>query len=930
MGATLSHSDHTKHIQQQSDGQQKQLVLSALYQVLSTNHDNPNNMYSNTDTQDVLDTLSFLPFNDYVTTLKNIQQTLQHSSNEQCTLTHMINMLQYTTVGDVIQFTATLLTFLSMLNNTDTAIKTEKENTIDDGKAELPTQKQTNIITHDNDHTIQQHTTHSNSSYDKSQIAQNNNTNDNINDNGSKSNNDNNKASNIKELWNSIDNQHKSQSCVIDPTVNAHDLSYDLLHTAKALQQLTTRLHNEPIEEFKRNEQFDEMDDEVEIQPITVNQLTQAYTSLNVYELGTLLKTQRTVECTPTQHAIKSPHIQPLPMLRLQSQPNNTLDLDTNILNRKTSSPYILPISTYSPKQCSMLPSPLSATIMSPLMNRQLSLRRRQSISSMTNQPTMPSIELTQYWSSDPCDLYIRLAGQSMIQYDIRLYERGQYVIDEMVDYIRSDISFTEIETAIVNSKHENNVQVHSNRNNNPMFFHAAEPHVLDILQALQYNIIEAANNHVGDLGDAGLLSMLEELRNRKISFAGIGENIHIASSIQTINTKAHKPYCNVSYTVGHIAFASKVPKGTEASDYNMGVHVLDMYDIEQQILNSVDTLRIWSKLVESRNQYDIIIAYHHNHYWEKKQVNEEGKVMGWRLEFARRCIDFGANIYIAHGAPRLQGIEIYKSCPIFYCMGNFIFQTKTAISFYTQEVWQSVIVDIQYHCNNIYHNNCRSTLKDSSNITGSKQQQLKHTVNPDSTDENSKFRSFTIRLIPIVLNEIGDQDCHLQTRGLPSRANYNDSINILQRLQILSAEFGTIINIDDSDNDNVVGYVYDGKTADTSIDNFETHILTKHNRNKSMQKQNDISSNQYNIARPKSYGHNLTNGVDNYINTQCNDNVNHDNHNDNDDDNICVVDSYGRLLNSYKQFKSTLRKSQSNIQFENKLDNVPREEKKQ
>ncbi|MCL1875461.1 MAG: CapA family protein, partial [Synergistaceae bacterium] len=46
--------------------------------------------------------------------------------------------------------------------------------------------------------------------------------------------------------------------------------------------------------------------------------------------------------------------------------------------------------------------------------------------------------------------------------------------------------------------------------------------------------------------------------------------------------------------------------------------------------------------------------------------------------EFARLCVDKGADAIIGHGPHELRGIEIYNGKPIFYSLGNFIFQTET------------------------------------------------------------------------------------------------------------------------------------------------------------------------------------------------------------------------------------------------------------
>ncbi|RWB36608.1 MAG: CapA family protein, partial [Mesorhizobium sp.] len=45
-----------------------------------------------------------------------------------------------------------------------------------------------------------------------------------------------------------------------------------------------------------------------------------------------------------------------------------------------------------------------------------------------------------------------------------------------------------------------------------------------------------------------------------------------------------------------------------------------------------------------------------------------------YERSFAHRVIDAGADAYIVHGPHQLRGIEIYKGRPIFYSLGNFIY----------------------------------------------------------------------------------------------------------------------------------------------------------------------------------------------------------------------------------------------------------------
>ena len=49
-------------------------------------------------------------------------------------------------------------------------------------------------------------------------------------------------------------------------------------------------------------------------------------------------------------------------------------------------------------------------------------------------------------------------------------------------------------------------------------------------------------------------------------------------------------------------------------------------------------------------------------------------------VTFARAMIDAGADVFVGHGPHVLRGIEIYRGKPIFYSLGNFIFQTDTVL----------------------------------------------------------------------------------------------------------------------------------------------------------------------------------------------------------------------------------------------------------
>ena len=47
---------------------------------------------------------------------------------------------------------------------------------------------------------------------------------------------------------------------------------------------------------------------------------------------------------------------------------------------------------------------------------------------------------------------------------------------------------------------------------------------------------------------------------------------------------------------------------------------------------------------------------------------------------FARAMIDAGASVFVGHGPHVLRGIELYKGKPIFYSLGDFLFQNETVL----------------------------------------------------------------------------------------------------------------------------------------------------------------------------------------------------------------------------------------------------------
>jgi len=87
---------------------------------------------------------------------------------------------------------------------------------------------------------------------------------------------------------------------------------------------------------------------------------------------------------------------------------------------------------------------------------------------------------------------------------------------------------------------------------------------------------------------------------------------------------------------------------------------------------NKKDADRIVRAIKEARRQADVVLVSHHSH--ERKGL-EKNQPADFCRDFAKLCLDAGADVYLGHGPHIWRGIEIYKGKPIFYSLGDFIFQ---------------------------------------------------------------------------------------------------------------------------------------------------------------------------------------------------------------------------------------------------------------
>ena len=347
----------------------------------------------------------------------------------------------------------------------------------------------------------------------------------------------------------------------------------------------------------------------------------------------------------------------------------------------------------------------------------------------------------------------VTLTGQSMIRSDIRAHAPSAVPI--ITSLLKGDVVFTNFETTIVD---ETKGQSHLNGR------FLSPPEALDALQSFGFNLVSLSNNHAFDLKVPGIQNTLQEAIRLNLAHAGTGNTIAEAAAPGYLHTPKG--------TVALVAMASGlIDEGGSATATRPGVNELR---VEGNQPNQQDTERILQSIRTARKQADLVIVYEHNHVFDKpfrtimlEELPERLAPPDWLKKWTHAEVDAGADIIVMHGAPLLHGVEIYHGRPIFFDLGNFIFQAPPIDVLLDEPInWESVVAYVEFQGKNLK----------------------------------------SIRFRPIAQNKIGQgqadtQDEHtnnlfLQTRGLPTPATGEQAQYILERLANLSRPFGTTVEV--------------------------------------------------------------------------------------------------------------------------------------
>jgi poly-gamma-glutamate capsule biosynthesis protein CapA/YwtB (metallophosphatase superfamily) len=343
------------------------------------------------------------------------------------------------------------------------------------------------------------------------------------------------------------------------------------------------------------------------------------------------------------------------------------------------------------------------------------------------------------------------------------------------------------------------------------------DPATVGDLVKMGFDIVSHANNHTTDWGVEGLAETLQFLKEGGLAAAGSGRNMSAAraphyfdapagrialvagSSSFTPMSRASDPLGTVPGRAGvntlrtervgevsaaDLAVLAKLAGSKPGAPVRFGGMTYEAVSdpklpMEVKYVAHSGDVEANLRMVRQAHQNGNFVAYSlHNH----EPGNGSQVPAPFAVDFAHKLIDAGADVYIGHGPHQLRGIEIYKGKPIFYSLGNFAMMNNS-LDDLPADMYDQFGVDPT--------STTAPELLQSRNARSFADPNLYESVIAVSRYVGGKVSE--IKLYPIDLG-VSVQGA---AKGVPGSADAVVGKRILERMQRLSAPFGTKIVIE-------------------------------------------------------------------------------------------------------------------------------------
>jgi hypothetical protein len=174
-----------------------------------------------------------------------------------------------------------------------------------------------------------------------------------------------------------------------------------------------------------------------------------------------------------------------------------------------------------------------------------------------------------------------------------------------------------------------------------------ADPRLIGGLAKAGIDYVSIANNHIGDAGDRGILQTIANLKKHGLKYSGAGKDLAAARKPAILAAGGTKVAI-----LGYDAIARAYFAGAD----EIGSSQLSLKRATTDIRKAREA------------GADLVIVFPH---WGTEYRNRPFQA---QQQLARDIIDAGADMIIGNHAHWVGAVEIYKGKPIWYALGNFVF----------------------------------------------------------------------------------------------------------------------------------------------------------------------------------------------------------------------------------------------------------------
>lgn len=180
------------------------------------------------------------------------------------------------------------------------------------------------------------------------------------------------------------------------------------------------------------------------------------------------------------------------------------------------------------------------------------------------------------------------------------------------------------------------------------------------------FDVLGTANNHAFDQGRDQLAFTTDYLKSQNILAAGTGQDFGQAHTAQVLKRN------NILY--GFLSYSYSAHNDGQRST-----------DPQIATMDNLEALKndIWAARGHTA---DVIIVNMHAGTEYTRAPNAE------QIAFAHAAIDTGADVVVGEHPHWIQDIEIYKGRPIFYSLGNFVFDQA-----WSEATSEGLMVELRY-----------------------------------------------------------------------------------------------------------------------------------------------------------------------------------------------------------------------------------------